>query len=147
MIKPFQGHLGIFRNIDAHSATLRHNSFCKTLDLECLTLFWIRLCLDNCSKLRLFRYIQAYSSMFSIIKGPLSGRRRFLETESPLKSMRNAFYFILKALFVLKTLFVLTFWLCIKPTWLGSKINFKIYDVTLWLTNDCNTHIAQYLKK
>ena len=26
-------------------------------------------------------------------------------------------------------------------------VNFKIHDVTTWLTNNCNTHIAQYLTK
>ena len=36
--------------------------------------------------------------------------------------------------------FVLTFWSCITTTWLG-KVNFKIYDVTTWLSNNCNTHI------
>ena len=28
-----------------------------------------------------------------------------------------------------------------------DKVNFKFYDVTAWLTNNCNTHIAQYLKQ
>ena len=28
-----------------------------------------------------------------------------------------------------------------------DKVNFKIDHVTTWLTNNCNTHIAQYLKK
>ena len=28
-----------------------------------------------------------------------------------------------------------------------DKVNSKIYDVTAWLTNNCNTHIAQYLEK
>ena len=28
-----------------------------------------------------------------------------------------------------------------------EKVNFKIYDVTVRLTNNCNTHIAQYLEK
>ena len=28
-----------------------------------------------------------------------------------------------------------------------GKVNFKIYDFTAWKTNNCNTHIAQYLKK
>ena len=37
-----------------------------------------------------------------IFKGALSGLRQFLATESPLKMMKNAFYFTLKALFVLK---------------------------------------------
>ena len=27
------------------------------------------------------------------------------------------------------------------------KVNFKIHDVTTWLTVNCNTHIAQYLMK
>ena len=35
-------------------------------------------------------------------KGALSGLRQFLATENPLKMMKNAFYFALKALFVLK---------------------------------------------
>ena len=36
------------------------------------------------------------------VKGALSGLRQFLATESSLKTMKNAFCFILKALFVLK---------------------------------------------
>ena len=36
------------------------------------------------------------------LKGALSGLRQFLETESRLKVLENAFYFNLKALFVLK---------------------------------------------
>ena len=35
-------------------------------------------------------------------KGALSGLRQFLATESPLKKMKNGFYFTLKALFILK---------------------------------------------
>ena len=27
-----------------------------------------------------------------------------------------------------------------------DKVNFKIYDVTTWLTNNCNTHIVQYFE-
>ena len=38
------------------------------------------------------------------LKGALSGLRQLLATECPLKIMKNAFYFTLKALFVLKTL-------------------------------------------
>ena len=30
---------------------------------------------------------------------------------------------------------------------LKDKVNFKIHDVTTWLTNNYNTHIAQYLTK
>ena len=35
------------------------------------------------------------------IKGALSGLRQFLATESPLKKMKNAFYFTSKDLFIL----------------------------------------------
>ena len=38
----------------------------------------------------------------NLIKGALSGLRQFLAIESPLKMMKNAFYFTSKALFVLK---------------------------------------------
>ena len=27
------------------------------------------------------------------------------------------------------------------------KVNLKIQDATTWFTNNCNTHIAQYLTK
>ena len=30
---------------------------------------------------------------------------------------------------------------------LNDKINYKIFDVTAWLTNNCITHIAKYLEK
>ena len=63
--------------------------------------------------------------------------------------MNNAFYFILKALFLLK---IFTFF----PDFFGSvgkwldkkaKVNFKIYDATDWNINIYNKHIARYLKK
>ena len=38
---------------------------------------------------------------FYSIKGALSSLRQFLETKSLLKTMKNAFYFALKALLVL----------------------------------------------
>ena len=62
--------------------------------------------------------------------------------ESPSKMMKNAFYFILKVLFVLK-IFKFLSWL------FGDveKIAFKIHDFTTWLRNNCNKHIAQYLVK
>ena len=41
-------------------------------------------------------------------------------------------------------IFVLTFW-PYKKDGLIRKVNFKIYDVTAWLTNSYITHIAQYL--
>ena len=68
--------------------------------------------------------------------------------ESPLKIMKNAFYFILKALFILKIfkVFVMTFWSCSKKGVI-RKIHDKIHDVTGRITNTFNTHIAKYLMK
>ena len=93
LFKNIQECLGIFRNVDAYSTTIRHFSFCKMLHLTCLTMFKIRLFLDNClvistvtlcyvlhqthsdsgifrtiETIHLFRYIQVYSSIVSIIK-------------------------------------------------------------------------------
>ena len=34
-----------------------------------------------------------------------------------------------------------------EPLRLINKVNFKIHDVTPRLTNSCNTHMVQYLKK
>ena len=63
--------------------------------------------------------------------------------------MKNAFYFILKALFVLK---IFKFCLDVlgmyeKQLDLKDKFNFKVYDATAWLTKNCITHITQYLTK
>ena len=61
--------------------------------------------------------------------------------------MKNAFYFILNALFVLK-IFKFLSWLfrhVEKRLDQKDKANFEIYDVTAWLTKNYNTYIAQYL--
>ena len=63
--------------------------------------------------------------------------------------MKNAFYFMSKALFVLKKFKFLS-WLfghVAKRLDKKDKVIFKFYDVTAWLKNNCNTHIAQYLEK
>ena len=52
------------------------------------------------------------------------------------KMLQNAFYFILKVLFVLKIFKFLS-------SLFGQVRN--IYDVKTWLTNNWNTHMAQYL--
>ena len=82
-------------------------------------------------------------------KGALSGLRQFLAAEGPLKMMKNVFYFTSKALFVLKIFKFLSwpFGHVAKRLDKKDKVNFKFYDITAWLTNNCNTHIAQYLEK
>ena len=59
--------------------------------------------------------------------------------EGHFKMVKNAFYFISKALFVLN---IFKFFFMFK-----SLQNLKIFDVTTWLTNNCNKHVAQYLTK
>ena len=63
--------------------------------------------------------------------------------------MNDYFYFILKNLFVF-----MIFKLCpdffsyIEKRFDGkAQVIFKIYDIINWETNNCNTHIGQYLKK
>ena len=88
----------------------------------------------------------------NMLKVGLSPSKKFVLFflyESPLKMMKNVFYFILKALFVLK---IFTFFVLILVMWkkrfdLKDKVNFKIYDVTTWFTNNYNKHIAQYHTK
>ena len=82
-------------------------------------------------------------------KGALSGLRQFLAIESPLKIKKNAFYFTLKACPVLKIFRLLSLLFCHVEKQLDQKekVNFKIYDVAAWLTNNFYTNIAQYLKK
>ena len=63
--------------------------------------------------------------------------------------MKNAFYLTSNALFILN-IFKFLSWLfghVAKRLDKKDEINFKFYDVTAWLTNNCNTHIAQYLEK
>ena len=60
------------------------------------------------------------------------------------KTIKNAFYFILKALFVLETFKFLswTFVHLEKRLDKKDKVNFEIDDITAWLTNNYNTHIV-----
>ena len=48
------------------------------------------------------RTLTFYIVMTLVLKGTVSGLRQFLAAESPLKMMKNTFYFTSKALFVLK---------------------------------------------
>ena len=58
--------------------------------------------------------------------------------------MKNAFYFTSKAVFVLK-MFNFLSWVYVhvaKRLDKKDEINLKIHDVTAWLTNNGNAHIA-----
>ena len=63
--------------------------------------------------------------------------------------MRNTFYFMLKALYVLEifTLLSQRFGYVENQFDKKVKVNFEIYDVTEWETENYNTYIVKYLKK
>ena len=69
--------------------------------------------------------------------------------ESPLKLMKNYFYFMLKALFVLKVIILESYRFGYVQKQFAKKVNvnFKVYDVTARAKNNLNTHIAKHLKK
>ena len=63
--------------------------------------------------------------------------------------MKNAFHFILKAIFVVKIITIL-FWLfdhVVKRLDEKARVNLKIYDVTDWKANNYNTYISEHFKK
>ena len=95
-----------------------------------------------------FGLIPGKSASIHLVKSSLSGLRKILATESSLKVIKNAFYFYHKALFVLKILKFMSGFCSHVEKWLDlkNKVNFKIHDVTTWLTNICNTHLAHYLE-
>ena len=62
-----------------------------------------------------------------MVRGVLSGLRRFLANESPSKMMKNALYFTGKTLFV-HEIFNFLFWLFGHDK--TAKVKFKTYDVT-----------------
>ena len=63
--------------------------------------------------------------------------------------MKNPFYFTSKTLSVLKIFKFLSSLSghVAKRFDKKDKVNFKFYDVTIWLTNNCNKHIVQYFEK
>ena len=63
--------------------------------------------------------------------------------------MKNAIYFTSTVLFVFKIFKFFSWHFSNGVNGLDKKdkVNFKFYDVAAWLTNNCNTHITQYLQR
>ena len=62
--------------------------------------------------------------------------------------MKNTIYFTLNTLFILKIFkFLSSFFVHIGKLDWRDKVNFKVYDLTTWLTNNCYKHIDQHLRK
>ena len=63
--------------------------------------------------------------------------------------MKKAFYFTLKIIFVLEIIQFLV-WIFVhvgKRFDRKANVNFKIYDVTNWITINYSTYIARFLKE
>ena len=82
------------------------------------------------------------SFWYNRLKGALSSLKQVLATESPLQMMKNAFYFILKAVLVLE-IFKFLSWIfgnIEKGLIYKDNFDFKVHDVTTRLTNNWNKH-------
>ena len=83
--------------------------------------------------------------MPKFVKDPLSVLRQFLATErKPLKMIKNVFLSCEKPFF--SNVFTFLSWLfgfVEKRLDKNSKLNFKIYYVTDWTTNNFNTYISR----
>ena len=65
-----------------------------------------------------------------------------------LNPKKYVFYFTLKALFILMIFNFFPDFFCHigKRLHMKARVNLKTNDATNWEIDDCNTHIAQYLK-
>ena len=119
-----------------------HKVLKKMLYHRCLTGF--RICLYFLTKF-------SGKDCFKVGLSPSKKIKHFIcFNDSPSKMMKNASYFILKALSsISRFLTFCLYFLGMQKKRLDQKdkVNFKIYDVTTWLTKNYNTHIAQYLTK
>ena len=87
-------------------------------------------------------FAKLIKGIYNLIRGPefkgvLSGLRQFLATETPLKMMKNTFYFTLIILFALKILKFLS-------SLFGHHVERQL---DLKDKFNCNKYISQYFKK
>ena len=77
--------------------------------------------------------LRPFRFLIASIKDPLSGLRLVLRIESPLIVMKNAFYFMLKALFVLE---IFTFFLLYRNGLIG-----KLWLISQFMTSQTGQQI------
>ena len=132
-------------NLKSWDSSQIRETHCKTARLACL-LFTDEILQNRILPCDCFFNLFELSFYISIKIGLSPSKKNCVICfiESPLKVMKNAFYFILKAPFVLEIFkfFLMTFWSC-RKNGLIRKVNFKIHEVTAWLTNNYNTRISR----
>ena len=85
--------------------------------------------------------------VFLKIDPHLAKRWFFCFNGRSLEMMKNAFYFMLRALLVPKYLNYCPNVFVRQKKDPIKKVTLRIYKVTEWEVNNCNTHIAQHLNK
>ena len=124
---------------DVSFCQIFYRRFFFTNEILCRLFFPIRY-----SKIRSKDFFNLNLSIESILK---SGSDPISSSKNSIKITKNAFNFILKALLGYLRFCSDFFGWVRKQLDKKATANFKISDVTTWKTNNCNTHIAQYLKK
>ena len=97
-------HVGIYIGcmLEKLRVLIRLFDDCQKGDGNFTSIFEVAEGEDKALEKRYFNNITLSKIELQTLKDALSGLRQFLATESPLKTMKNAFYFTSKALFVLK---------------------------------------------
>ena len=101
--------------------------------------------------IRIFASISYKTNTMHKISSKKVYKRRTLKSGTifgswkPFKNDEKWFLFHLKSSFLSQDIqfFVLTFGYVEKQFDQKDRVNFKIYDVTNWLTKNCNTHTGQ----
>ena len=90
----------MFKKISMNNSVVFETSFCTKQRNSRPEMFCREGVLKNFTKFT-GKYL-SWGLFFSKVEGALSGLSQFVASESPLKMMKNVFYFTLKALLVLK---------------------------------------------
>ena len=110
---------------------------------------------ENCQRyFSMFIYDKSWSNELTILSALKSDSHlpKIVLLFPLLKSLKideKCFYFISKALFILKIFKFLPWlwWKMKKQLDWKENFHFEVHDVTIWLTNNYNANIAQYLTK
>ena len=132
--------------LQVHFAT---SSSVFIIDVKLLFSFFLSLLIfkffQGWQQIKLCSYVQYRNIWIISIRTHTFQKVVFVDlNESPLKMMKNAFYFMLKALLFLE-IFTFLYWLfgyVEKRLDKKATVNFNIYDITDYTTINCNTHIA-----
>ena len=114
---------------------------CEIIDCY-FNVFFIKIRVKKVNLKSIFQS-KFWTPQCKFLKGHSQVWDNFWQLKVRYKLMKNAFHFTLKALFTIIKIFKILSWLFgHAEKWLDQKdtFNFKVYDITAWLTNNYNTH-------